>query len=151
MTSAEPEAPSLTRRSIRRFVVVGVVNTALDVLIYLWLRQVGLPVALANLISTSAGMTFSFLANRHFTFRRSGGEHHLSPARQALVFLCVTGFGLWVLQPIVILAVTAGIGGATKQLGFLAVVLPKLCAVAVGMIWNFTLYSKVVFRHRAEV
>lgn len=133
-------------RSVVRFAVVGVVNTALDLLVYLELLRLGLPIPLANLISTSTGMTFSYLANRHFTFR-STGQHRLPAVQQALLFLLVTGLGLWVLQPVVIVAVTAWMDGASFGAEGLRTLVPKLCGIAVGIVWNYGLYSRVVFRH----
>lgn len=131
-------------RSTYRFLLVGVTNTLIDLCLYLVLTHGGLTIALANFISTSAGMSFSFLANRLFTFRSAQGHRHIG--KQAALFLVVTGFGLWVLQPIVILLVPHPIGGTTTVLGYLALVQPKLCGIAVGVVWNYVLYSRLVFR-----
>ena len=47
-------------------------------------------------------MLLSFGLNRNFTFRAKDGDVR----RQALLFFAVTAFGLWVVQGVIILAVT---------------------------------------------
>jgi putative flippase GtrA len=52
------------KRRIGRFASVGVANTAIDFLLYVGLSALGWPIFAANLVSTSAGLTFSFFARR---------------------------------------------------------------------------------------
>lgn len=120
-----------------RFGIVGVANTAIDALGYALLVSLGVPIFVANFISTSAGMLLSFSLNRNFTFKAKDGDIR----RQALLFFGVTAFGLWVVQALVILAVTRVFPG-------LPVLVPKFAGIAVGLVWNYVLYHKVVFRHR---
>lgn len=116
-----------------RFGLVGVLNTAVDLGLYLLL--VGfMPLVLANFVSTSCGMATSFCLNRGFTFRSSG-----SVVRQLLLFVLVTGTGLWVVQPLVI--------SAFSGLGVLGA---KLAGMSVGLVWNFVLYHYVVFPLRSS-
>jgi putative flippase GtrA len=122
-----------------RFGLVGVGNTLVDLIGYTVLVTAGMPMVVANLISTSAGMVLSFTLNRNFTFRAKSGDARL----QLLLFFLVTATGLWVMQPVVIALCTgmfSGLGGTP------AVVAPKLVALAVGLVWNYILYSKLVFR-----
>ena len=112
-----------------RFGLVGVLNTAVDFLLYLALAGF-LPVLAANFLSTSCGMVTSFVLNRGFTFRSSGPLN-----RQILLFLLVTGTGLWVIQPLVLFGLASF--GAVQA---------KLAAIGVGMVWNFLLYNSFVFR-----
>lgn len=122
-----------------RFGLVGIGNTLVDLIGYTVLMTVGLPMVVANLISTSAGMVLSFTLNRNFTFRAKAGDARL----QLVLFFVVTASGLWVMQPVVI----ALCGGLFSGLGgTLAVVAPKLVALAIGLVWNYVLYSKLVFR-----
>ncbi|XVS62017.1 GtrA family protein [Actinosynnema sp. CA-299493] len=122
-----------------RFGAVGSVNTTADLLGYTALVLAGTPVFLANLLSTSTGMASSFVLNRSFTFRARSGPLR---AQVALFVLC-TASGLWVLQPLVI-DTTEGLFGDPTTLT--AVTGPKLIALAFGLVWNYVLYSKVVFR-----
>lgn len=133
-------------RSLVRFLAVGVVNTAIDVGIYTGLVLTGVPIVISNAISTTAGMTFSFLANRSFTFAATGGTR-AQLVRQALVFVVVTGFGLWVIQPSVIWLASQPLGELARQP--VGVVFTKLCGVAVALVWNYLLYRFVVFRPAA--
>jgi putative flippase GtrA len=120
-----------------RFGVVGIGNTLVDVLGYALLATLGVPVFVANLISTTAGMLLSFTLNRNFTFRAKDGDVR----RQALLFFVVTAFGLWVVQFLVITLVNHLFPGIN-------LLVPKGVAIVVGLFWNYLLYHYVVFRHR---
>ncbi|GAA4533082.1 GtrA family protein [Amycolatopsis samaneae] len=118
-----------------RFGLVGVANTLLDALGYALLVTLGVPMFVANFLSTSAGMALSFTLNRSFTFRAKDGDVR----RQAILFFAVTAFGLWVVQALVIL-------GVTKAFPGIHLLVPKAAGIAVGLVWNYVLYHKVVFR-----
>ncbi|WP_434449982.1 GtrA family protein [Lentzea sp. E54] len=122
-----------------RFGLVGVLNTITDLAGYTLLALAGVPSFAANLASTSAGMALSFTLNRSFTFRARPG----SVRTQAVLFVLLTSFGLWVLQPVVIGLTT----GAFDGLGPVpAVAGPKLAGLSAGVLWNYTAYTWVVFR-----
>ena len=122
-----------------RFILVGIANTAIDFIVLLSLTAVGLPLVLSNIISTSVALTFSFFANRTFTFGSTGKKR-----AQAVRFLLVTLVGLWVLQPIVlVLAVPALEGMLSREA---SIVVAKLIATVVSMVWNYLLYDSLVFR-----
>jgi putative flippase GtrA len=123
-----------------RFGLVGVGNTLVDALGYALLVTLGVPLFAANFASTTAGMLLSFSLNRNFTFRAKEGNVR----RQALLFFAVTAFGLWVVQAAIIFAVTAAFPGVH-------VLVPKFAGIAVGLVWNYVLYNKVVFRSRPAV
>lgn len=132
----------LLQLEVVRFGGVGVINTCLDLSVYFLLQLAGVPFLLANLVSTATGLGFSFAANRFFTFR---ARPSTSARKQALLFLVCTGVGLWVVQPVMIFAVGQMLTGAGVQ-PELRILLSKLAAIACGMVWNWTLYNKVVFR-----
>lgn len=122
-----------------RFILVGIANTAIDFIVLLSLTTFGLPLVVANFISTSVALTFSFFANRSFTFGSTGKKRS-----QAVRFLLVTLVGLWVLQPIVlVLAVPALEGMLSREA---SIVVAKLIATVVSMVWNYLLYDSLVFR-----
>lgn len=134
------------RSRLLRFGVVGVVNTAIDLGLYLVLRAAGLPLFPANLCSTSAGLLFSFVANRSFTF---GDRVTVRRGRVAALFFLTTGLGLWVLQPLVIagterLVGAWGLGGETAAFPVETIV-PKLIGIAAGIVWNYLAYDRIVF------
>jgi putative flippase GtrA len=117
---------------MRRFAMIGVANTTIDVALFTVLHA-SLGITLANFCSTSAGMVFSFWANGRFTFG-SGRP----TVRHAVLFLATTGSTMWVLQPLLIDAVVATVGGP--------VLLAKLVALAASVVANFVLYRNVVWR-----
>ena len=92
----------------------------------------------ANLISTSAGMAFSFVANGRWTF---AGRLTF---RAAALFLTTTGATMWVLQPAVIEALLRlwGDGGTTEVLG------AKVLAIGVSVTANFAAYRLLVWPTR---
>ena len=125
-----------------RFAIVGGVNTALDFSILFTLTMfIGIPKELANFISTSVSFLFSFFANKKYTLKSTSKNLK----RQFLLFTIVTLFGLWVIQTIIIAAITP----VFTNLGInkpAALLISKLIATAASLIWNYTLYSRVVFK-----
>ena len=53
-----------------RFGLVGGVNTALDFGLLFMFKAFGLPIGLANIVSTSIAFVFSFFANKKYTFKK---------------------------------------------------------------------------------
>lgn len=145
VTATGSRPPMKQSHRVVRFALVGVVNTAIDLGLYLALRHLGLPLACANLLSTTAGLTFSYLANRSFTFgdRAAGGRR-----ATATRFLLTTGFGLWVVQPLVIAAAEGALERAGGP-GLVASAGAKVVGIVSGVVWNYVAYDKFVFRHRA--
>ena len=141
---------AVTQHRLVRFVLVGSINTVVDVAIYSLLAWAGLVLVVANLISTTCGLIVSYVLNRNYVFESDGGQHLLARLRQIALFFVTTGFGLWVLQPLVILGVTRLL--APASLPHLVVILvPKLLATVVTLIWNYSLYSLLVFARRSRV
>ncbi|MEP6710388.1 MAG: GtrA family protein [Candidatus Saccharibacteria bacterium] len=124
-----------------RFILVGGINTTIDFVIFLTLSFFGLPVVAANIISTSVAFCFSFIANRKFTFQSTG----TNLKRQIVLFLIVTLFGLWVLQPIIITFVQFGLKDSSLPV-WLILITGKILATVVTLIWNYLLYSRFVFK-----
>lgn len=125
----------------RRFALVGVVNTVIDFVGFGLLAAVGLPLLVANFLSTTAGMTFGFFAHRTFSFRSEQPWHET-----AVPFLLTTATGLWIVQPVVIWLVGELLVTASGASGALVEVwIPKACAIGVALVWNFALYHLVVF------
>ena len=128
-----------------RFALVGVVNTALDLGLFLLLHD-QLGIVLANFVSTSAGMTFSFVVNGLFTF----GAGRLT-LRHALLFLATTGVVMWLLQPLVIhgfLALGDAAGLDPDATGVLLLV--KVGSIGVSFVANFAAYRYVVWPNSGD-
>ena len=146
-------------KRVGRFGLVGILNTLIDVgLLNLLKFKFGMGVPFpANFISTSVAMTFSFFANRQLVFQ----SQQRTVAKQVLLFFGVTAFGLYGLQTGVIklfsevwlwpvetalnlvdlLRLSGIFGDEFVRLNFV-----KALAIATSMVWNYTMYKKVVFK-----
>ena len=121
-----------------RFAGVGVCNTAIDWGLFLLLHA-HLGITLANFVSSSAGMVFSFVVNGLFTFR--AGRLTL---RQAVLFVATTGTVMWVAQPLLI----HGWLWVLEHLlddADLRLAGAKLASIACSLVLNFAAYRLVVW------
>lgn len=124
-----------------RFGVVGGANTALDFGILFSLVFLGIDKFVANFISTSIAFVFSFFVNKSFTFKSTTGN----AKKQFGLFVLITLFGLWVIQPIIITEVSWMI----SRFGIpdsIVLFIGKLSATVVTLVWNYVLYAKYVFK-----
>jgi putative flippase GtrA len=118
-------------RTVVGFAGVGLANTAIDVVLF-WLLHAPLGLVVANVVSTSAGMAFSFLVNGRHTF---GAERRTW--RQAALFLATNGVTMWVLQPVLI--------HAAYDLASVPLMAAKVVALGGSVVANFLLYRYVVW------
>jgi putative flippase GtrA len=123
-------------RTVVRFLVVGVCNTAIDLVLF-WMLNAPLGIVLANFVSTSAGMTFSFLVNGRHTF----GAARVT-LRQAVLFVAANGATMWVLQPLLIHAV--------HDVATVPLMAAKVVALGGSVVANYLLYRYVVWPDRAS-
>lgn len=125
-----------------RFTIVGSINTVIDFSILFTLTTLfNVPKELANFISTFVAFLFSFFANKKYTFKSTSKNLK----RQFLLFTAVTLFGLWVIQTIIIAAITPAFTNLSVNKPA-ALLISKLIATIASLIWNYTLYSRVVFK-----
>lgn len=134
--------PVRTRWSLlSRFASVGVVNTLVDFSLFVLLVGLGMHAVPANLLSTGAGMGVSFLGNRRFVFGATGNR-----TRELVLFVVVCGVGVWLIQPAVILGVSASLSAGTSLAELAIAPVAKGAAIVVAAVWNFLLYRRLVFR-----
>lgn len=125
-----------------RFTIVGSINTVIDFSILFTLTMfLNIPKELANFISTFISFLFSFFANKKYTFKSTSKNLK----KQFLLFTVVTLFGLWVIQTIIIAAITPAFTNLSVNKPA-ALLISKLIATVASLIWNYTLYSRVVFK-----
>ena len=124
-----------------RFIIVGGVNTALDFGILFLLTFLGLDKIVANYFSTGIALIFSFFANQSFTFKHKEGN----AKKQFILFLVITLFGLWVIQPIIISVSTTFLASYIPNEA-INLFVAKLIATVASLIWNYILYSRIVFK-----
>ncbi len=123
-----------------RFGLVGAANTLIDFSVLFTLTHFGTPSLVSNIFSTSCAFTFSFFANKSFTFKT---KH--TNKKQFLLFIVITLFGLWGIQTAVmwIIGSLLAASGLEKSLILL---ISKVFATFASLIWNYSLYSRVVFK-----
>ena len=134
------------RRTKVRFAAVGVLNTCVDIGLYALLLPLLSSILLSNTLSTTAGLLTSYTLNRKFTFNSRGNKK-----REIILFLAVTLTGLWILQPLVIFVSTKLLEHTVSEFysySLVSILLPKLFATSVTLIWNYLLYKKYIFIER---
>lgn len=150
-----PSATSGRMKQVGKFGAVGVLNTLIDFTLYNILSsRVGLTLIQSNILSTSVAMAVSFVANRRLVFKTDHG----SLPKQAVSFVLVTAFGMYVLQTgtiqllteIWLTPISLGLSVAhwahiNNHDPFLIKNGAKAAATAVSLAWNFIMYKKVVF------
>ena len=133
-----------SRRTVGRFALVGVANTLIDIGLFM-LLVAPLGIVAANFVSTSAGMTFSFVVNGLFTF----GAGSLT-VRHALLFVSTTGVTMWLIQPVVIHGLLAVAQGPLNRDGDLALLGVKVLSIAISVVLNYLAYRFVVWPARED-
>lgn len=124
-----------------RFGAVGIANTLIDFGLLFILRWFGMPVLAANFFSTSVAFTFSFIANKNYTFKTSGANLR----REVTSFLVVSLVAAWIIQPIVIYICLRILEPLDDSA---ALLIAKVVAVGAAIVWNYILYSRVVFKKK---
>lgn len=112
-----------------------------------------LGIALANLVSTTAGMIFSFVVNGLFTFRADK-----LTLRHAVLFLVTNALVMWIIQPLLIhgwlwlLEHGPDVALGPMSAGDVRIAVAKLAAIACCLVINFFAYRYVVWpvERRAE-
>lgn len=153
---------AVLQHNATRFIALGGLNTVLDFLILNVLLRM-LPsyaasktgLALLNVVSASIVIIFSYFMNKRFVFGRGGKSSNIAG------FFIVTAIGLFGVQTLIILLVRPLIEPVISALcdqsasgivcgNQVAVInnLAKIAATAGSMIWNYFMYSKLVFRLR---
>lgn len=128
-----------------KFIIVGGANTAIDFVILFGLTFLGVDKLVANFFSTSVALVFSFFVNKSFTFK----NETKNAKKQFALFLVITLFGLWVIQPLVILGVTSLTESFITN-SAVSLFIAKLVATVASLIWNYIFYSRIVFKKEVK-
>ena len=124
-------------KQFTKFVIVGLVNTAIDFFIYFSLTRgtdfFEQHLLSANIIAFSIAATNSFFWNKKWTFRDQGKNYHVQYSK----FLIVSIGGLILSQGIFVIGVH-----------YLKIsdIITKLAAVAIVTFWNFALNKLWTFK-----
>ncbi|MEZ4554098.1 MAG: GtrA family protein [Dehalococcoidia bacterium] len=148
MPDASGRAPRATPRSLYSqfalFALVGVGNATVDGLIFTFFVTVldwrsGIEPLAASVIGFFGGATHSYIWNSRVTFRF--GNAGDSPALLGQFFSVAVGGAI-------VSAIAFSIVRALWPDASTTLAASKLGAIAIGMIWNFTLLRGWVFSHR---
>ncbi len=126
-----------TKDQFVRYVIIGVVNTALDFGLYafltrsfdFWMEHY----LLANAVAFTIVVTWSFFWNKYWTFRNRDVRH----AHQYAKFVFATLTGILIAESILYMGVA--------QFGFHDI-LSKVLAAPFVVVWNFLAYRLWAFR-----
>jgi putative flippase GtrA len=124
-----------------RFMLVGVLNTLLDVGVFMLLRVwLGMAVLPTNVSAYGVGILNSFVWHRHWTYAH---RPHKAVVAQFVQFALVSVSALLVNTMLVVL-LAPGFSEtlSSASLGDLAA---KVCATCIGLGWNFTLNNLWTF------
>ena len=137
------KSKQITQHKKVRFGLVGLINTGVDfAVLNLLVGLFGVPLVLANIVSTTAAMLTSFGLNKKVVFR--GGEG--SMARQLALFFVVTLSAIWIVQSGVMYVVYTALDSYTAWPDVVLLNIAKLGGISAGLVWNYIWYSRVVFR-----
>lgn len=131
----------LNNSTFLRFAIAGAISTILDFGGFSLLVALSFSPIFSNYISTGVAFCFSFIANKKYTFKTKGN----SLKREMLLFIIVTLFGLWAIQPFIIWIVIHHIAPVSMQHSNILPFIAKLIATLFSLTWNYILYSRVVF------
>ncbi len=122
-----------TLYSATRFMIVGILGTVIDFGLFALLNtRFGLSPLLANSLSYSAGMINNYTLHRKWTFAQQSKK---SISKQFSQFAGVSLSALAV-NNLIVLLLTPLFSAQLSDIS-LATVLAKVCAIAVGVGWNF--------------
>lgn len=152
MSSAQSKRPVI-------FLMVGVMNTLLDFLFYTLLTSTifkdGHHIGLAGVISGSFALLCAFLSHSFITWRGAHVTH-----KTALKFVIFTGFGMWVIRPLLLSVFikfdslyewaqhTLAGAGIHLSYNFVANTGAFGFMVVIVLLYNYYVYSHFVFKTR---
>lgn len=134
--------------SFFRFLLIGSVNTLIDVSLFAILANVldFNPVA-ASILSTTITISISFPLNRSFVFKSSRKKRHTAGH-----FLTVTLFNAWVVQSVIIFIVVNSLDSSSLFVNNMDAlnIIAKVSSISVSMFLNYFGYRHIFDQKRDE-
>ncbi len=134
-------------KQLSRFIVVGVINTGIDLIILNLLihfsdkgAQGGPYYSLFKGMAFLGALTNSYFMNKHWTFAGKGTSNRAIEVSEFIIVSAV-GFVINVAVATLVINFIPPVLGADKLWPSFA----ALCGTALGLIWNFLGYKLVVF------
>ena len=133
-----------------RYVVVGVLNTALDFLILNALSiafdvYAGVPIIFINTAAASAVIIQSYFLNKHWTFKAAGALRMEFPR-----FVAVNA-GAFILNTVLVYTITTHVARPVEISPLLWENIAKAAAISVVIVWNFLGFKFFVFNDRPSL
>jgi len=120
-----------------KFAVVGTIGFLINTVILVGLKMIGIHPAVGSAIGAECAIISNFILNNAWTFR----ERKIKGKRTILKFV---QFNITSLGALVIQSGTVYVG--TLLFGIPAYFYAYILGVGLGLIWNFTMYSKVIWK-----
>jgi len=137
-------------RQFSKFVVIGLINTAIDFGVFnLLIWQTGISkgkwIILLNIIAFTIAVINSYFWNKYWTFRAKEADESGEVAKEFSQFIMVTLIGLAINSSIVFVVTTLiqPFFGLSSELW---ANLAKAAATGFSLIWNFVGYKFFVFK-----
>jgi putative flippase GtrA len=130
----------LKRLSILRFAVIGALGMPVDWCVLQLMVHWGSGPYLGRMVSWFCAATFTWAGNRYFTFAATRARGPLGAAKEWLRFLAANAVGGLVnvgLYSVLVRFAPPPFNGLTLAL---------ICGVLLGLVFNFTLSKKIVFK-----
>jgi putative flippase GtrA len=131
---------ALARLSILRFAVIGALGMPVDWVVLQMMVHWGTGPYLGRMISWFCAATFTWAGNRYFTFASSRARGLIATGREWIRFLAANAVGGLVNVGLYSVLVRF----APPPFNNLTVAL--VCGVLLGLLFNFTLSRKLVFK-----
>jgi len=127
-------------KNLFKFLAVGLIGLAVDTGLFNLLRIALVPSGLCALISGALAMITTFMLNNHWSFK----ERKLEGLKTKIVSLVV----YVVSSSVPILVRSKLVDFATVSYGdtFLVSNIAFFIGITFGLVWNFTIYSKIIWR-----
>lgn len=127
----------IVKRSFFKFAVVGTIGFIINTVILEIMVRMGLHPALGSAAGAELAIISNFILNNAWTF----GDRKVTGLRMLPKFLQfnVTSLGALIIQ-------TASVWVGTALFGNAVYFVSYIVGVGIGLIWNYTMYSKVIWK-----
>ncbi|MCL5094228.1 MAG: GtrA family protein [Patescibacteria group bacterium] len=146
-------------KQISKFASVGVLNTAIDFLVFNLLVKLGVNVIISSVISMTLAITNSYILNKFWTFQ---DKTKTNITEQASFFVIVSLVGLLLSNSVLYFFYNIWTFPANLALDIVKAIsldkifsdnfvisnFAKVCGILMAMVWNFIAYKKLVFKSK---
>ncbi len=141
MYIAEARMHEIIHGSFGKFLVVGTIGFIINTIILEGMVQFGFHPVIGSLVGAELAIISNFILNNRWTFR----ERKIAGIRQIFKFIQfnTASIGAILIQAGTIFVGAIFFGVSTYRMFY-------ILGVGIGLIWNYIMYSKVVWRHKPD-